>query len=113
MRSRIYSNFNSEITPKLIFKTRCVISEIDILQVENGKGIKNLKKYRLKSRIKRGEKFVLESFEWKAPSMRKGLFGSHKQKTIEFHCRIVDNLGEINESLIGKVETPKITVFKK
>lgn len=113
LRSRVYSDFHAELTPKLIFKTRCEISEIDILQVENGKGTKNLKKYRLKSRINKGEKFVLESFEWKAPSMRKGLFGSHKQKSVEFYCRIVDNLGEINDSLIGKVETPKITVFKK
>jgi len=113
LRSRVYSDFHAELTPKLIFKTRCEISEIDILQVENNKGMKNLKKYRLKSRINKGEKFVLESFEWKAPSMRKGLFGSHKQKSIEFYCRIVDNLGEINDSLIGKVETPKITVFKK
>ena len=113
LRSRIYSDFHAELTPKLIFKTRCEISEIEILQVENNSGTKNLKKYRLKSRISKGEKFVLESFEWKAPSMRKGLFGSHKQKSVEFYCRIVDNLGEINDSLIGKVETPKITVFKK
>ena len=113
LRSRIYSDFHAELTPKLIFKTRCEISEIDILQVENNSGTKILKKYRLKSRISKGEKFVLESFEWKAPSMRKGLFGSHKQKSVEFYCRIVDNLGEINDSLIGKVETPKITVFKK
>ena len=84
-----------------------------VVKIENGKGMKNLKKYRLKSRINKGEKFVLESFEWKAPSMRKGLFGSHKQKSIEFYCRIIDNLGEINDSLIGKVETPRITVFKK
>lgn len=113
LRSRIYSNFHAELTPKLIFKTRCEISEIEILQVENKSGTKVLKRYRLKSRISKGEKFVLESFEWKAPSMRKGLFSSHKQKTVEFCCRIVDNLGEINDSLIGKVETPKITVFKK
>jgi hypothetical protein len=113
LRSRIYSDFHAELTPKLIFRTRCEISEIDIFQVENRKGMKYLKKYRLKSRINKGEKFVLESFEWKAPSMRKGLFGSHKQKSIEFYCRIFDNLGEINDSLIGIVETPSISVFKK
>lgn len=112
LRQRVNSDFRSAITPKFVFKTRCEIHEVDILLIDN-LNVKVLKRYRLRTRIKKGEKFVLEPFEWKSPSMRKGIFSSYKQKSVRLSCRIIDNLGEINESLIGIVETPTITVYKK
>ena len=75
--------------------------------------IKLLKRYRLRMRIRKGEKFVLESFDWKPPSMRKGLFRSYKQKTVSFYCRIYDNMGLVDDSIVGMTETPRITVYKK
>ena len=112
MRERINSDFRSAITPKFVFKTRCEIHEVDILLIDNS-NVRVLKRYRLRTRIKKGEKFVLEPFEWKSPSMRKGIFSSYKQKTVRLDCRITDSLGEINNTLIGIVETPTITVYKK
>ncbi|HUT80897.1 MAG TPA: glutamate-cysteine ligase family protein [Candidatus Bathyarchaeia archaeon] len=109
LKQRVKTGFTSEITPKFVFKARCEIHEVEILQIEDGSR-KVLKRYRLKTRIRKGERFVLESFNWKAPSLRKGLFRSAKQKTINFACRIIDNIGVINDSLIGITETPTITV---
>lgn len=112
LKQRINSEYKSEITPKLNFKTRCELREVEILQQDNS-SIRLIKKYRLRMRIRKGEKFVLESFDWKPPSMRKGLFRSYKQKTVTFYCRIYDNVGLIDDSLIGMTETPRITVYKK
>jgi len=112
LKPRVMSIFQTEITPKIKFKGRCDIREIEILQIIDAKSAKTIKKYRLKTRIKKGERFVLESFEWKPPSMRKGLFGSHKKRTISFTCRVTDAFGVVDESLVGVVETPTISVFK-
>ena len=112
LKPRIMSIFQTEITPKIKFKGRCDIREIEIIQIVDNKSAKVIKKYRLKTRIKKGERFVLESFEWKPPSMRKGLFGSHKKRTVSFTCRVTDAYGVVDESLIGIVETPTVSVFK-
>ncbi len=111
LKQRVNSNYKSEITPKLNFKTRCELREVEIVQYDNN-SIRVLKRYKLRMRIKKGEKFILESFDWRPPSMRKGLFRSYKQKTVSFYCRIYDNVGLIDDSLIGLTETPRITVFK-
>ncbi len=112
LKSRISSNYVTEITPKLQFKAHSDIREIHILQFTKKARAKLIKRYRLKTRVKKGENFVLESFEWKAPSMRKGLFRSYKQRTVSFYCRIVDTVGIINDTHIGVVQTPTITVVK-
>ncbi|MHA1155406.1 MAG: glutamate-cysteine ligase family protein [Candidatus Heimdallarchaeota archaeon] len=112
LKSRIRSNYITEITPKLQFKAQSDIREIHILQFTKKAKSKLIKRYRLKTRVKKGENFVLESFEWKAPSMRKGLFRSYKQRTVSFYCRIVDTVGIINDTHIGVVQTPTITVVK-
>lgn len=112
LKSRIRSNYVTEITPKLQFKASSDIREIQILQFTKNAKAKLIKRYRLKTRVKKGENFVLESFEWKAPSMRKGLFRSYKQRTVSFYCRIVDTVGIINDTHIGVVQTPTITVVK-
>ncbi|HUU79393.1 MAG TPA: glutamate-cysteine ligase family protein [candidate division Zixibacteria bacterium] len=111
LKTRVKENFQTAITPKMMFKTNADIREIDILQIIDNKKLKVLKRYHLKTRIKKGENFVLESFDWKTPSMRKGLFGKHKQRNITFHFRLIDNVGIVNDSLVGLVETPTITVF--
>ncbi|MHA1212162.1 MAG: hypothetical protein ACTSSH_06855, partial [Candidatus Heimdallarchaeota archaeon] len=112
LKSRVKTNFTSMITPKLGIKTRCEIHEVEIIQISRDSK-KVIKRYRMKTRIRKGEKFVLESFHWKAPSVRKGLFSRAKQKTISLVCRISDNFGVINETMIGLVETPTtITVYR-
>ena len=113
LKSRVRSDFNTEITPKLEFKAHSDIREVHILQFIERTKVKLIKRYRLKTRVKKAENFVLESFEWKAPSMRKGLFGSYKQRTVSFYCRIIDTVGIINDTHIGVVQTPTITVVKK
>ncbi|MHA1355874.1 MAG: hypothetical protein ACTSR1_11950, partial [Candidatus Heimdallarchaeota archaeon] len=112
LKPRIMSTYLTEITPKIKFKGRCDIREIEILQIVDNKSLKVIKRYRLKTRIKKSERFVLESFEWKPPSMRKGLFGSHSKRTVAFTCRVTDSFGLVDESLIGVVETPTVSVFK-
>ncbi|MHA1244098.1 MAG: glutamate-cysteine ligase family protein [Candidatus Heimdallarchaeota archaeon] len=112
LKPRIMSTYLTEITPKIKFKGRCDIREIEILQIVDNKSLKVIKRYRLKTRIKKSERFVLESFEWKPPSMRKGLFGSHSKRIVAFTCRVTDSFGLVDESLIGVVETPTISVFK-
>ncbi|MHA1433911.1 MAG: glutamate-cysteine ligase family protein [Candidatus Heimdallarchaeota archaeon] len=112
LKPRIMNIFQTDITPKIKFKGRCDIREIDILQIVDNKSVKVIKRYRLKTRIKKGERFVLESFEWKPPSMRKGLFGSHSKRTVSFTCRVTDSFGVVDESLVGVVETPTVSVFK-
>ncbi len=112
LQSRIRSNYVTEITPKLQFKAHSDIREIHILQFTKNAKVKLIKRYRLKTRVKKEENFVLESFEWKPPSMRKGLFRSYTQRTVSFYCRIVDTVGIINDTHIGVVQTPTITVVK-
>jgi len=112
LRLRVQPGFVSEITPKIAFKARCELNEIEIHQ-EIGSSKKLLKRYRLRTRIRKGENFVLESFTWKAPSLRKSLFRKEKQKIVRFSCTISDSVGRINESLINLSETPTITVYQK
>ncbi|MBN1329001.1 MAG: hypothetical protein JXA54_05965 [Candidatus Heimdallarchaeota archaeon] len=109
LKQRVKTGFTTEITPKFVFKARCEIYEVEIIQIEDGSR-KVIKRYKLKTRIRKGERFVLESFSWKAPSLRKGLFRKAKQKTISFNCKLIDNIGVINDSLVGITETPTITV---
>lgn len=111
LKTNINPDFRTEITPKIRFKVNSSIKQISIVQIVDGKKAKRLKKYKLRSRIKRGEKFVLESFDWKAPSMRKGLFRKHKKRTVTFHCQIIDEIGIVSNSLIGLIETPRIAVY--
>jgi hypothetical protein len=111
LKQRVKTDYRTEITPKFKFKTRCEIREVEIFQVDNN-STRLLKRYRLKMRIKKGEQFVLESFDWRTPSLRKGLFRSYKQKTVTFQCNIYDNVGLIDDSLISLTETPRITVYK-
>ena len=83
----------------MIFKANCDVREIVILQIVDNKNIKILKKYRQKTRIKKGERFILESFDWKPPSMRKGLFRKHKSRSVTFNCSIVDEVGLVSEAI--------------
>ncbi|RLI73171.1 hypothetical protein DRO91_03500 [Candidatus Heimdallarchaeota archaeon] len=112
LKLRVQPGFISEITPKITFKTRCELNEIQIYQLIRGTQ-KLLKKYRIRARIRKGESFVLESFTWKAPSLRRSLFRKEKQKIVRFCCVITDSIGRINDSLINLSETPTITIYQK
>jgi hypothetical protein len=45
--------------------------------------------------------------------MRKGLFRSHDKRKVVFICKITDEFGLVDDSLIGIVETPSIAVYNK
>ena len=111
LKTRVKEGYQTEITPKITFKTNADIREIDIIQIVDNKKVKLIKRYRLKTRIKKGENFVLESFTWKTPSMRKGLFRKHKKRDVVFNYRLVDDVGIVNDSILGLVETPTISVY--
>ncbi|MBD3191433.1 MAG: hypothetical protein GF308_12365 [Candidatus Heimdallarchaeota archaeon] len=113
LKPTVDKDYQTELTPKIKFNARCNLERIKIYQIIDNKKIKLLKKYRLKTRVKKGEQFTLESFEWESPSMRKGplgLFGSYKQRRVRFHCEIFDKVGVINDTLIGFIQTPNITI---
>jgi hypothetical protein len=111
LKQRVKTDYRTEITPKFNFKARCEIREVEIYQLDKSSK-KLIKRYRLRMRIKKGEKFVLESFDWRPPSLRKGLFRSYKQKTVTFQIKIYDNIGLIDDSIVNLTETPNITVYK-
>jgi hypothetical protein len=97
--SEISPDYSTEITPEITFKARTAIKKLEIFQRVDDKKISKIKKYKLKSRFKNGQKVKLESFSWEPPSMREWLFWTYDQRHVEFYYVIYDKYGVVNHSL--------------